>query len=1210
MNKKKIQRVISLVLALVCVASSAIIPAFAADDAASTTPGTGINSSVTDATIDDIKEILDSVTYAEYFEKYSAKVDGSSEREWTVAIGEAPIIIDAVADLYEEGTDAEWTVFDNGDAILTPADGTVAWVVNIPKTARYSVVIEYFPVHKDEDGNVISKATDIERIFRINSAVPFLEARYLTLPKTYTNNYVKAEYKLGKGEKAADFEAKANEYNLVAEVEEREGATYIIYEIPEVWTQKAYEYLCEELKVRFFTSDIDRNEIRPNIIQSPSWATYEIHDANGYYSESFEFVFEASEQTVISLTGVNEPMAIKSIQLVPHESYKTYEEASKYYASKEAGKSVVKIEAEYVSATTSQTIYPVEDTRSAINSPNKAEYSMLNSIGGIGGDKWQTSGQKLTYKMAVDDSGVYNIVARFSQSTLDGMFSSRQLEIYTNYTEEEYLAKFGNLEGYYNGIPFAEAAKLRFDYSSKWQTKFLASDDDTALEFYFREGVEYSLVLGVTLGSMGDVVSQVESILEKINSNYLAILKLTGAEPDEYRDYGFVRVLPDVVEDLGESSEALYEIAEMLKNMAGVKGSMVATLEQVAWLLDRMYDDPEAEIAKNLTQLKSYIGSLGTWLSDAKTQPLQLDYLQIQGKGGKLPRAEANFFQSLIYEIKCFFQSFFRNYDRMGAMEEINEDAEGIVEVWLATGRDQTQVTRSLINSEFTPDYKYTVNLKLVSGGTLLPSILSKRGPDVYIGLGDDDVINYAIRGALMPIEKLEGFDEMVTNPETRQFNEAAMIVLTLADAAGVDHTYGLPEQQSFSMMFVRKDILAELGLDIPKTWDDVLSMVPVLQANNMQIGMPNDYKIFLYQMGGDLFADDGMRINLDSNTALESFEMMCNLFTMYSFPYQYDFANRFRTGEMPIGFAGYTGTYNQLKVFATEIEGLWGMYPMPGIEDENGKINNVAVSGCSAIVMVTGCDNVDGAWAFMRWHSGTSFQQQYSNEMVSIMGPSAKHPTANIQALESLPWTTDELKEIKLQFNNLASIPNYPGHYIIGRYTNFAFLDAFNDKADPANSLLQHINAINKEITRKRAEFDLETLDYNGISYARLSLKRLAQATTLLETGALTIQKGEYDTDKSGNKIVVMKDYKYTISSGLKEKHSAVFTDVLDDFTRISEDKKLSYEDQIEIVTEAIAAMEAISAESNLSSADKAGLAEALKLMNDAVKALESYKE
>ena len=49
------------------------------------------------------------------------------------------------------------------------------------------------------------------------------------------------------------------------------------------------------------------------------------------------------------------------------------------------------------------------------------------------------------------------------------------------------------------------------------------------------------------------------------------------------------------------------------------------------------------------------------------------------------------------------------------------------LEVWLAYGRDQAQVIRNLINNDFTPNSELgtAVNLKLVAGGTLLPSVLA-----------------------------------------------------------------------------------------------------------------------------------------------------------------------------------------------------------------------------------------------------------------------------------------------------------------------------------------------------------------------------------------------------------------------------------------------------------------------------------------------------
>ena len=293
-------------------------------------------------------------------------------------------------------------------------------------------------------------------------------------------------------------------------------------------------------------------------------------------------------------------------------------------------------------------------------------------------------------------------------------------------------------------------------------------------------------------------------------------------------------------------------------------------------------------------------------------------------------------------------------------------------------------------------------------------------------------------------------------------------------------------------MMFVRTDILADLNLEIPKTWDDIQAAIPVLQSQNMEIGLTTEYKIFLYQMGGDLFADGGMRINLDSKVGLESFERMCEMFTKYKFPYVYDAANRFRTGEMPILIGDYTALYNQLKVFATEIEGFWQFVPLPGIVNSDGSINNSSVSAVSAIVMVKDSEkNADSAWKYMKWYTGAQCQADYTNEMVAIMGPSAKHPTANKYALESLPWTADEYKQISTQFNSLAAVPNYPGTYIIARYTNFAFLAAYNDKADPSESLLSYIPTINKEISRKRDEFGLETLEQGQT----LAAKRLSQA-------------------------------------------------------------------------------------------------------------------
>ena len=64
-------------------------------------------------------------------------------------------------------------------------------------------------------------------------------------------------------------------------------------------------------------------------------------------------------------------------------------------------------------------------------------------------------------------------------------------------------------------------------------------------------------------------------------------------------------------------------------------------------------------------------------------------------------------------------------------------------------------------------------------------------------------------------------------------------------------------------------------------------------------------------------------------------------------------------------------------------------------------------------------------------------------------------------------------------QMDNLSSIVNFPGSYIINRYTQFAFLDAVNESADPIDALSSYIEAINSEIARKRKEFNLPYFEY-----------------------------------------------------------------------------------------------------------------------------------
>ncbi len=821
-----------------------------------------------------------------------------------------------------------------------------------------------------------------------------------------------------------------------------------------------------------FRTDVSGNDLRPDNSSAVDWVNYTVRDSSGYYAEPLQFYFKAGENTV-TLEATREPMSVRTITLRPYVAPLTYEEylaANAGKAENNANVAPLVFETETPKYQSDESIYPLTDRTSAVTSPQDPKLQILNFIGGS--ENFKTVGQWVEYEFEVEADGFYTIAMRSKQNDMSGMFASRTL--------------------YIDGdVPFAECRSLRFDYSKDWKCESV-TDGTTDFKFYLTAG-KHTLRLEVSLGQLADIISTVESSLKKINNCYLDIMKLTGADPDEYRDYGFSRLMPETITTMLKESITLYNVSDKLTELCGEKGSQTATLDKVAFLLDKMGRD-EDEIAPNLDNLKTYIGTLGTWLNSVRSQPVRMDYFIIQPTTAELPKANASFLDAIMFELRAFVASFFTDYSRMGAVD--NGETATSIEVWTTEGRDQAKILKSLVAAEFTPDSGIGVDVKLVAAGTLLPSVLSGQGPDAFLGAAGVDVINYAIRGAVEPLNGYEGFDELMA-----QFNDATKKPVTLYGT-----TYGAPERAGFYMMFVRMDILAELGLEIPKTWDDLLAMLPELQANNMSIGLNKEYDIFLYQMGGDRFDEYGTRCDLDSNIALEAFEMYTRFFTDYSFPYTFDGPNRFRTGEMPILIADYSTTYNQLTVFATEISGLWEMRPLPGIyRDGDGdgveELHNEAFNTVAATIMLHGVDNDKATWDFMKWYCGSDAQGKYGSDLVTTIGQAAKYNTANRDAIASMPWTTVEKEALLSQFDNLSAVTNFPGAYIFARYLNFAILSVVNDGQDPVVELQRYVNTINKEITRKRQEFDLPVLE-NGKKLENSPEVKAAMEAWLAENG------------------------------------------------------------------------------------------------------------
>lgn len=161
--------------------------------------------------------------------------------------------------------------------------------------------------------------------------------------------------------------------------------------------------------------------------------------------------------------------------------------------------------------------------------------------------------------------------------------------------------------------------------------------------------------------------------------------------------------------------------------------------------------------------------------------------------------------------------------------------------------------------------YGINVNVQLVDMNTLLRAELAGEGPDVAIQVantngiagavlntGNDTPVNYGLRNAVLDLTQFEDFDSV-----SGRFYDSALT------AFGFDGSvYALPETQTFPVMFYRKDILAELGMEIPQTWDEVKVTMSVLAKNQMEFGMlPTEqvYAMLLYQNGGEYYNEGGI---------------------------------------------------------------------------------------------------------------------------------------------------------------------------------------------------------------------------------------------------------------------------------------------------------------------------------------------------------------
>ena len=800
--------------------------------------------------------------------------------------------------------------------------------------------------------------------------------------------------------------------------------------------------------------DNQGNDIRPSQKEVFDSQSVFLRDDMGYQTEPYAFYFKEGENT-LTLKAVNEPMVIQGITLTPPAKYPDYNE---YIAGQpevtmtDLGKNYsLKVQGESSPLRNAPSLYARYDRASAKTEPYSVSNTILNYIGG---DPWTHAGEWIQWNIDVPEDGYYHISVKARQMYQRGALSAR-----TVYIDDE--------------VPFKEMEAVTFSYNTSWEMRTLSDQDGSPYRFYLTKG-SHTIRMEVTLGEMGPVLKRVEDSIFRLNQIYRKLLVLTGANPDRFRDYNLVQVYPEAIEAMDLESKRLYKIVDDIVATTGEQSDRAASALTLAVQLEQFVENND-RITESFSNFKDNITSLGTAMQNMSESKLDVDLIMITGEKAEIPSVHENFFESVAHEVRSCVSSFFVDYNSLGNKYDASDD---VLDIWITTGRDQSTVLKTMVDDTFTAESGIKVNIKLVQADAILTAVVAGNGPDIVLSVSGWFAVNYAMRNAVEDLTQFADYEDVV-----KPFYQSILDPLTYNNGTKVG-VYGLPETQDFPLLFYRTDVMEEMDLKVPDTWEELIAELPTIQGDSLTVAIPfpdiaiadtSVLNTMIYQNGGEIYDQEAKRTLIDSEAGVAAFKQYVSLYNDYGLPTIFDFVSRFRSGEMPMGVASYA-TYNTLMISAPEIRGLWDFTLVPGTVQEDGSIDRTAhTAGLCCMMIKTDDEKVrNNAWEFMKWWVSADAQVRFGREMESVLGASARYQTANRDALRRLAWSNEQLAVLEEQMSHTHGFPEIAGGYSTTRHMTNAIRRVITTKEDPRETLLTYARTINEEIRIKRQEFNL----------------------------------------------------------------------------------------------------------------------------------------
>lgn len=687
--------------------------------------------------------------------------------------------------------------------------------------------------------------------------------------------------------------------------------------------------------------------------------------------------------------------------------------------------------------------------------PYKDDKIVLNMIDGL---SFKEGGQRINYKFEIKEAGYYYIGFNYRQSAKKNSAVFRDV-----YIDNVLLCK--------------EMQSVPFMHSDVFKLKTIEDKEGSQIAVYFDKGVhEISIV--VTLREVTESILKFERIIKEINQLALQVKKLTGggekdSDKDKYRDFMVEEYIPDIKERLLNWADEINQEYDRLCQLMGKKKisefSSLLTAEKNLRELAKKPDKIPANIEVLNDDTSSARGMLATALNNIYYADLDLDKILIYQENADLGTVPG-FFARLLSAVRRFFLSFLAD-----DYSKASDNDDNVLQIWVNRSRQYVEIMQKMADEYFTPQTGITVKLSIMPDQNKL--VLAKAAgtePDIAASIGMGSVYDLAVRGALWNLREADGFAEVAG-----RFTPALFVPSVVEDGI-----YAIPETFDFLVTYFRTDIMEAYKLKVPDTWEDVYEMLPVLQRNGMNfVSYLSQFIVgikplsstlpFIYQYGGEVFGNNILDIQLDSEEALKGMDEAVKLFTVYNVPFEVaSFFQHFRDGSLPIGIST-AGTYVQLSFAAPEIKDSWDISLYPGVYDEkSGEVVRSVNGAGEGLVVFESSNKKEEAFEYIKWWTSKEIQLDFAYSLQASYGKEYFYMTANIEAFMELPIKREHKEVILEMMSHIKETQKIPGAYMIERQLS----DSFNSiilKGKNARSIItEALTIMKREIIKKSEEF------------------------------------------------------------------------------------------------------------------------------------------